>query len=154
MNKHICFFIGHRDASPELLPLLVHAIEKHITEHDVTTFLVGHYGAFDRLASKALISVKNSNPHIELILLSPYHPAEKAIELPDGFNGILYPFISAPPKKYAIIKANRYAVSHSEYIIAYLRYSTGNTQKLLDYAQRKKQSKLKKITLINRIELK
>lgn len=58
MQCKSCFFIGHREAGPEILPALEDAIEKHISENGVTEFIVGHYGGFDRLAAKALVSAK------------------------------------------------------------------------------------------------
>ena len=50
-----CFFIGHREASSEILPALQNAVEQHIVEYGVTEFIVGHYGGFDRLAARAVI---------------------------------------------------------------------------------------------------
>lgn len=57
-----CFFIGHREASSELLPILTQVVEKHISEYGVTEFVVGGYGGFDHLAAKAVISLKNNIP--------------------------------------------------------------------------------------------
>ena len=45
----VCFFIGHREAGSELIPALTEAVERHITEYGVTSFIVGHYGNFDKL---------------------------------------------------------------------------------------------------------
>ena len=42
-----CFFIGHREASEELFPVLTEVVERHITEYKVTDFVVGQYGNFD-----------------------------------------------------------------------------------------------------------
>ena len=77
-----CFFIGHREASSELLPILTQVVEKHISEYGVTEFVVGGYGGFDYLAAKAVISLKQQYPHITLSLLIPYHPVERPIETP------------------------------------------------------------------------
>ena len=44
-----CFFIGHREASLEVLPALAEAIEQHIVEYAVTEFIVGNYGGFDHI---------------------------------------------------------------------------------------------------------
>ena len=79
-NMKSCFFIGHREASSELLPILTQVVEKHISEYGVTEFVVGGYGGFDHLAAKAVISLKQQYPEITLSLLIPYHPAEKPIE--------------------------------------------------------------------------
>lgn len=43
MTGATCFFIGHREAGDELLPALTAAIERHITEYGVTSFMVGRY---------------------------------------------------------------------------------------------------------------
>ena len=74
-----CFFIGHREASSEVLPALKEAIEKHIVEYGVTEFIVGNYGGFDRIAAKAVITAIEQYPEIILTLLIPYHPAERPV---------------------------------------------------------------------------
>ena len=56
----ICFFIGHREAGDELLPALTAAVERHITEYSVTSFMVGRYGNFDKLAARVVIDEKNA----------------------------------------------------------------------------------------------
>ena len=86
MNNKSCFFIGHREASTEILPALESAIEQHISEYGVTEFIVGGYGGFDRLAARAVIRAKRQHPQITLVLLLPYHPAERPIEKPKGFD--------------------------------------------------------------------
>ena len=53
-----CFFIGHREASSEILPMLTETVEQHIVEYGVTEFVVGNYGGFDRLAAKTVIPIK------------------------------------------------------------------------------------------------
>lgn len=55
----ICFFIGHREADDELFPALTAAVERHITEYGVTSFMVGRYGNFDKLAARAVIDAKS-----------------------------------------------------------------------------------------------
>jgi len=85
------FFIGHREASNELLPILTQVVEKHISEYGVTEFIVGGYGSFDHLAARAVISLKQQYPQITLSLLIPYHPAERPIETPPGFDNTYYP---------------------------------------------------------------
>jgi hypothetical protein len=53
-----CFFIGHRDAPDDLLPILQETVNRHIEEYGVTEFIVGNYGGFDYLAAKAVITAK------------------------------------------------------------------------------------------------
>ena len=61
-----CFFIGHREASSEVLPALTEAVEQHIVEYGVTEFIVGNYGGFDYMAAKAVIAAKERHPGITL----------------------------------------------------------------------------------------
>ena len=133
-----CFFIGHREASDELLPLLEQTVEKHIFEYGVTEFIVGKYGRFDHLAARAVISLKQQYPQITLSLLIPYHPTERPIETPPGFDNTYYPpGMENVPRKLAIVRANRYMVDNVDYLIAYAWHPASNARDLLEYAQRR-----------------
>ena len=139
MDKKRCFLIGHHDAPESIYPALQREIKRHITELGVTEFIVGHYGNFDRMAARALVAAKQIHQQISLWLLLPYHPAEQKVEVPDGFDGSFYPEgMENAPRRVAIVKANRYAVDHVHFLIAYIRYSGSNTQKLYVYAKKNK----------------
>ena len=147
MNGKSCFFIGHREASNKLLPLLNDAIETHISRYGVTNFIVGHYGGFDLLASKAVIAAKGIHPEITLSLLLPYHPAERSIKLPAGFNDMIYPDgLETVPRKYAIVRANRHTIEHVDYLISYVWHPASNARNLLEFAQRRATNGLIQIT--------
>ena len=147
MNGKICFFISHREASNELLPLLNNTIETHITRYSVTNFIVGHYGGFDQLASKAVIAAKGIHPEIRLSLLLPYHPAERSIKLPTGFDDMIYPAgLESVPRKYAIVRANRHIIEHVDYLISYVWHPASNARNLLESAQRREAHGLIQIT--------
>lgn len=66
MGGKSCFFIGHREASEEIYPVLYAAVEQHIVEYGVTEFIVGHYGGFDRLAASAVKEAKRFYPEVKL----------------------------------------------------------------------------------------
>ena len=142
-NIKSCFFIGHREASSELLPILRQAVEKHICEYGVMEFIVGGYGGFDHLAAKAVISLKQQYPQITLSLLTlslllPYHPAERPIETPPGFDNTYYPpGMEKVPRKFAIVRANRYMVEHVDYLIAYAWHPASNARNLAEYAEKR-----------------
>ena len=88
-------------------------VEQHILEYGVTEFIVGHYGGFDRLAASAVKEAKRFYPEVKLTLLLSYHPAERPIPTPDGFDGTFYPpGMESVPRKIAIVRANRYVVDH------------------------------------------
>ena len=132
-----CFFIGHREASTELLPALAEAVEKHITDYGVTEFIVGNYGGFDRISARAVIEAKKRYPGIVLSMLIPYHPAERPIELPPGFDNSFYPpGMESVPRRLAIVRANRYMVTHVDYLIAYVWHPASNARNLVEYAEK------------------
>ena len=98
-----CFFIGHHTAPNDIHERLLETIERHITKYGVTEFIVGRYGAFDRMVQSALVKAKERYPHIILRLLITYHPAEQPIIPPRGFDGTYYPTWAgerSPPLRY------------------------------------------------------
>jgi len=136
--------MGHRDAPSDLLLVLSAEIERHITEYGVTEFLVGNHGLFDSFAAKALADAKKRHPEVTLTLLLAYHPGERPVELPERFDGSLYPpDMEKVPKRLAIVRANRYAVDISNFMIAYAWEPGSNTVKLVEYArEREKHGKI------------
>ena len=81
-----CFLIGHRDAPFIIRGKLEKAIAKAIADYDVTEFVVGQYGAFDKMVAACLAEAKKDHPELRLVLLLPYHPSERAVVLPAGFD--------------------------------------------------------------------
>lgn len=133
--EKICFFIGHRDAPESVLPRLKAAAERHVREMNVTTFVVGHYGRFDTMAAQAVREIKAAHPSVMLLLL-PYHPAQRPAEIPPGFDGTYYPFETAVHPRTAIIRANRAMVEQSDCLIAYVLHP-GNARAVYEYALRR-----------------
>lgn len=149
MDTKGCFFIGHRETSEEIYPVLYAAVEQHILEYGVTEFIVGHYGGFDRLAASAVKEAKRFYPEVKLVLLLPYHPAERPISTPDGFDGTFYPpGMESVPRKAAIIRANRYVVDHVDYLIAYVWHPASKARELAEYAESREKKGSLIITLI------
>lgn len=146
-----CFFIGHREASTEILPALTEAVGRHTVDFGVTEFIVGQYGDFDRMAAKVLIATKEQHPEITLSMLIPYHPAERPVELPSGFDNIFYPpGMEKVPRRLAIVRANRYMIDHVDYLIAYAWHPASNARDLLEYAQKREHRNLISVTVLPR----
>ena len=132
-----CFFIGHRDADERLLPRLELVIDRLIREENVRYFYVGGYGGFDRVAAAAVRRMKQKHP-VTLMLVLPYHPAERPTEIPVGFDGTYHPDgLESTPKRYAIVRANKIMVDACDWLVCYVRHGAGNSRKLLEYAQRR-----------------
>lgn len=146
-----CFFIGHREAPETLLPALRQTVEKHVSDYGVTAFVVGSYGGFDSLAASAVISLKRQYPQITLTLLIPYHPAERPIKTPPGFDNTFYPpGMEKVPRRLAIVRANRYMVDHADYLIAYAWHPASNARELVDYARKRERKGLITVTLLEK----
>ena len=151
MGDKSCFFIGHREASEAIFAELQAAVEQHIVEFGVTEFIVGHYGGFDRLAARAVIEAKKSHPEVTLTLLLPYHPAERPMATPEGFDGTYYPpDMERVPRRLAIVRANRYMVDHVDYLIAYAWHPGSNARELVEYAQIREKRGAMQVLLLNK----
>ena len=145
-----CFFIGHRDAPDSLAPVLDALVERHIAEYDVREFVVGRYGSFDALAASAVKRAKTRHPDVRLVYLRPYHPAERPEKTPSGFDGSFYPpGMERVPRKLAIVRANRYMVDNSDFLIAYA-WHPGNARELVEYAKKREQRGLIAVVVIGR----
>ena len=130
-----CFMFGHRDVPNGMQEKIARAVERLYCEEGITSFYVGRYGEFDRIAGAAVRTVQTRFPEIMLFLLLPYHPAERPAVTPAGYDGTFYPPIEKVPRRYAIVKANQYMVSSCDAIICLAKHP-GNSRKLLEYAQR------------------
>ena len=131
-----CLLIGHREVPGNILPALQEAVEHHITCLGVTEFIVGHYGGFDHMAAKAIVEAKQRHPEVTLALLLPYHPAERPIETPAGFDHTYYPpGMETIPRRFAIVRANRYMAERAEYLIVYAWHQASNAWNLIEFAR-------------------
>ena len=127
-----CFLIGHRDAPVMIREKLERAVAEAITKYGMTEFVVGGYGAFDRMAAICLAEAKKGHPTLRLLLLLPYHPSERAIALPDGFDGSFYPpGMEAVPRRLAIVRANAYMAKHCDLLIGYAVLQNSNPGRIL-----------------------
>ena len=148
MDGKSCFFIGHREADERLLPRLKLTIERLIAEENVRYFYVGGYGCFDRIAAAAVKRAKQKYPDITLMLVLPYHPAERAVPTPDGFDGTYHPEgLENPPRRYAIVRTNHIMVNTCDWLVCYVRHGASNSRNLLEHAQRREEKDL--IQIIN-----
>ena len=143
-----CFFIGHRETDPALLPGITAAAESLIRQQQVSDFYVGMYGNFDRLAGEAVLQLKREYPDVCLFLVLPYHPAERPIKAPPGYDGTFFPDgMETVSRKYAIAKANRKMIDVSDFLIAYVTHTVSNAYDMMEYAMRRQRKGL--IRVIN-----
>lgn len=143
-----CFFMGHREADERLLPRLELIIERLIQEDCVRYFYVGGYGGFDWIAAAAVKRAKQKYPDITLMLVLPYHPAERPTEAPNGFDGTYHPEgLENTPRRYAIVRTNQILVDTCDWLVCFVRHGASNSRNLLEYARRREEKGL--IQIIN-----
>ena len=141
-----CFFIGHRESDERLLPRLEWEINRLIVEENVRYFYVGGYGGFDRIAATAVKHAKQKYPDITLMLVLPYHPADRPIDTPNGFDGTYYPDgLESTPRRYAIVRTNKIMVDTCDWLVCYVCHGASNSRNLLEYAERRVNKGLIKI---------
>lgn len=140
--------MGHREADERLLPRLELIIERLIQEDCVRYFYVGGYGGFDRIAAAAVKRAKQKYPDITLMLVLPYHPAERPTEAPNGFDGTYHPEgLENTPRRYAIVRTNQILVDTCDWLVCFVRHGASNSRNLLEYARRREEKGL--IQIIN-----
>lgn len=66
MSSNTCFFMGHHDAPERIYPTLLAVVERHVAEYGVAEFIVGRYGSFDRMATRAVKGRQRELPHREV----------------------------------------------------------------------------------------
>ena len=131
----IVAFCGHSDVmNPDVVRRWLEQTIGDLIQRGATTFYLGGYGSFDRLAASALQKVSADNPSIESILVLPY--LNRDVE-DDLYDGAIYPPLENVPKRLAIIKRNEWMVDHADVIVAYVLHEWGGASAMLQYAVRK-----------------
>ncbi len=145
----VCCFFGHSDAPHSLAPLLSDHIEHLIINHDIVEFRTGNYGAFDRMATRILCTLKAQYPSVRVFTMIPYiQTSAEKIYLVDKIDGTIYPSIlESIPYRVAIPRLNQIMVDESDYAIAYVEHSWGGAAATLKYAEHRQRQG--KITIVN-----
>ncbi|MBE6563184.1 MAG: DUF1273 domain-containing protein [Ruminococcaceae bacterium] len=131
-----CTFFGHRNCTVSLSNEISNAIVRLITEHSVSNFLVGNNGNFDIIVADQLLKLKKEFPHIECAIVLAYMPGhdtnKKNHPLPT-----LYPEnLETVPPRFAIIKRNEWMVRQSEYVVTYVRHSSGGASRFSELSKK------------------
>lgn len=133
-NRQACLFIGHRNAPESIRPDLVTLVDDCIAA-GYKEFIVGHHGQFDAMAASVVKELKQQYPDVQLVMLLPYHPAERPFELPPGFDASYYPPGMEPvPRSVSISEAYRRTILDVDCVIAYACHP-GNARNFAQYAE-------------------
>ena len=125
-----CTFFGHRILNKDIKDLLTRQIDNLIAEYGVNIFYVGNNGQFDHLVAAVLREVKLHNPQISYSIVLAYLPEKKQEYNPLSDIETIYPegLEYTPP---------RFAISKSDYVIAYVEHSFGGAAQFTEYARKK-----------------
>ena len=86
-----------------MLLILELEIARLIMEENVRFLYVDGYGGFDQIAATAVKRTKLIHLDITLMLVQPYHPAERPVEKPPDYDGTYYPDgLEKTPRPFAI----------------------------------------------------
>lgn len=108
-----------------------------VTDFGVSQFWVGGYGAFDSVASAAVMQLKKNFPHIKLYLILAYMPKEGAA-VPNFYDGTVYPEgLELVPRRFAISRRNQWMVNNCDLVIGYVDAGFGGAYAACRMAARK-----------------
>ncbi|MBQ8237472.1 MAG: hypothetical protein IJZ39_04935 [Oscillospiraceae bacterium] len=131
-------FCGHSDVSnPEEVRAWLYEKVEQLILLDADMFLLGGYGAFDRMAASVVWDLKQKYPQIQSVLVKPYLDREMD---ESKYDWTVYPGLETVPKRYAISHRNRYMVDKANFVVAYVLHSWGGAAQTLEYANQKKKS--------------
>lgn len=138
----IITFCGHSQFSetPNDEKNLLELFEKIANGRHID-FYLGGYGNFDAFAKHCAKKYKEKHPDTRVIFVTPYLNKwldDRREFFEKEYDEILYPELENMPLKYAISKRNKWMISHSDYLIAYVRTHYGGAYNALLYADKHK----------------
>ena len=139
-----CCFTGHRnlssDARKQILPVLTEKIEQLINE-GVAVVINGGALGFDTLSALTVLGLKNKYPNIKLKIYAP-HKEQSARWSED--NKKIYDYILSRADEVKFVSPflhsdcmqarNRKMVDDSDYVIAYVKKTSGGSYYTVKYA--------------------
>ena len=130
----VCALFGHRDAPETILTPLQQVITELIEQNEVTDFLIGNQGAFDKKALAVIQALQKIYTHIRYTVVLAY-PTDK-IAIPA--ENTLYPAgIEKRPLRFAIEYRNLWMIKQADFVIVYMTNHISKTAQLTGRAKRR-----------------
>ena len=134
----IVTFCGHAQISQsEKIEQWLYDVTQRLIEQGATTFYLGGYGEFDRLAASVLRAQKKQNPQIELVLVLAYLNTGRDTS---GYDSTVYPPLETVPHRFAISHRNRWMVESADVVVAYVLHDWGGAATTLRCAKQRKKN--------------
>ena len=130
-----CTFIGHKNCSAEIKNQLYSVIEDLINKNNVDKFYVGTHGNFDFYVYSVLSQLKNKY-EIKIVVALAYIDMKPSYYNED--ETVFPEILESCPRKFAILKRNKYMIEKSNFLVAYVNNAFSNAYKSLEYAEKRK----------------
>ncbi len=135
----VCTFFGHRDCSDSIKPALQEQIEDLIINHGVDMFYVGNQGQFDALVRRVLKEMTGKYLYINYAVVLAYIPGGGS-DPADYADTMLPEGIEKVPPRFAIAWRNKWLLSQSDYVVAYVTHSWGGAAQFVEKARKQKKT--------------
>lgn len=139
-----CCFTGHRIIPAKHLPIIQKNLKNIITDlynSGTRDFITGGALGFDTIAALTIISLKESLPHIRLVLALPCREQTRNWRKSDiaRYNSVLKAadevvYVSEEYYNGCLLKRNRFMVDNSSQCVFYLTRARGGTAYTIKYA--------------------
>lgn len=129
-----CCFFGHRDTPSYIANRLRNLLPQLVKEKQVTRFLVGNEGGFDRMVATALSELQKEYPNIQCYIVLAYLPQAKST--PPPLETIYPEGLERVPKRFAIDRRNKWMLKQSDITVGYIRFSTGGAARYFEIAKK------------------
>lgn len=146
-RSKVACFSGHRKMPQDCTEIRA-CLEKAIIsliEQGVVFFGSGAALGFDQIAASTVLNLKESYPHIRLVMVLPCPPEHQSLKWNDEQKKRYYEILEQADKvrilspKYTsscMLDRNRHLIDNSAYLICYLRERSGGTFYTVNYAER------------------
>ncbi len=132
-----CTFFGNKNITQNPKSLLYSILIDLIENKKVNMFYVGNQGAFDDMVINTLKNLKLHYTHIDYAIVLAYLPS-KNIDCINHSSNTIYPErLEYTPRKYAISKRNIWMIEQSDYVVTYVKNTTGNSNTFKNTALKK-----------------
>lgn len=134
-----CTFFGHRNITDNIDRILNSVLVDLIENENVNLFYVGNNGDFDYMVQNKLKHLKLLYPHIKCFTVISYIPA-KHNKTGTDLDTIYPDGLEKTPPKFAINKRNRWMIDKSDFVVTYVKYTTGGAVKFKEFAEKEGKS--------------
>lgn len=130
----VCTFFGNRDITDNISEKIEKIILFLIEEKNVRLFYVGKEGKFDYLVRQKLKEIKEKYSYVNYLVVLAYLPVKNN----EDYTDTVFPEeIERVPYRFRISKRNVWMIEKSDYIVTYIKYTTGGAFKAMEYAEKK-----------------